>query len=44
MTNASDEWTTWLAHHGPVLVLLVRPWVASRADAEDVVQDAFVRF
>lgn len=34
----------WLAEHGPRLVLLARQWVACHADAEDVVQTAFVRF
>jgi RNA polymerase sigma-70 factor, ECF subfamily len=44
MAGASDEWAVWLERHGPALVLLARQWVASRADAEDVVQEAFVRF
>ncbi len=39
-----DDWAHWLARHGPALVLFARQWVASRADAEDVVQEAFVRF
>jgi RNA polymerase sigma-70 factor (ECF subfamily) len=39
-----DDWRDWLDRHGPALVLLARQWVASRADAEDVVQEAFVRF
>src|SRR6266567_4927337 len=44
MTNARDEWPVWLDRHGAALVLLARQWVASHADAEDVVQEAFVRF
>src|SRR5436305_3643590 len=44
MACGSDQWTAWLDQHGPALVLLARQWVASRADAEDVVQEAFVRF
>jgi RNA polymerase sigma-70 factor (ECF subfamily) len=44
MAGARDEWAVWLDHHGAALVLLARQWVASRADAEDVVQEAFVRF
>lgn len=44
MTNGSEEWTKWLDRHGAALVLLARQWVLRRADAEDVVQDAFVRF
>ena len=44
MAGGSDEWAVWLDRHGAALVLLARQWVASRADAEDVVQEAFVRF
>jgi RNA polymerase sigma factor (sigma-70 family) len=44
MADRPDEWADWLDRHGPVLVLLARQWVPTRADAEDVVQEAFVRF
>jgi len=44
MADRSDPWSVWLDQHGAALVLLARQWVASRADAEDVVQEAFVRF
>jgi RNA polymerase sigma-70 factor (ECF subfamily) len=44
MADGSDQWTFWLDEHGPALVLLARQWVSSRADAEDIVQEAFVRF
>ena len=44
MADGSDPWKLWLDEHGPALVLLARQWVASHADAEDVVQEAFVRF
>ena len=44
MAGDSDQWTAWLDRHGAALVLLARQWVPSRADAEDVVQEAFVRF
>ena len=44
MAADANSWTDWLDRHGPALVLLARQWVASRADAEDVVQEAFVRF
>lgn len=44
MAAAADEWAVWLEQHGAALVLLARQWVPSRADAEDVVQEAFVRF
>jgi RNA polymerase sigma-70 factor (ECF subfamily) len=42
--STSDEWAVWLDQHGAALVLFARQWVSSRADAEDVVQEAFVRF
>jgi RNA polymerase sigma-70 factor, ECF subfamily len=44
MAGGSDQWTVWLDQHGAALVLLARQWVSSRADAEDVVQEAFIRF
>jgi DNA-directed RNA polymerase specialized sigma24 family protein len=43
MAHTSDEWSAWLDEHGPALVLLARQWVPTQADAEDVVQEAFVR-
>jgi RNA polymerase sigma-70 factor (ECF subfamily) len=43
MAHGSDPWTVWLEAHGAALVLLARQWVGSQADAEDVVQEAFVR-
>lgn len=43
MPECNDPWTAWFDEHGPALVLLARTYVGSRADAEDVVQDAFVR-
>jgi RNA polymerase sigma-70 factor (ECF subfamily) len=44
MAGDSNPWKLWLDEHGAALVLLARQWVASHADAEDVVQEAFVRF
>jgi RNA polymerase sigma-70 factor, ECF subfamily len=44
MADDPEEWATWLDRHGPALVLFARQWAASRHDAEDVVQEAFVRF
>jgi RNA polymerase sigma-70 factor (ECF subfamily) len=40
----ADDWQTWFDRHGAALVLLARQFVGSKADAEDVVQEAFVRF
>jgi RNA polymerase sigma-70 factor (ECF subfamily) len=44
MAETDDDWRGWLARHGPALLLLARQSVRSASDAEDVVQDAFVRF
>jgi len=44
MSLNGDPWMAWLREHGAALVLLARQWVVSRADAEDVVQEAFIRF
>ncbi|MBS0662548.1 MAG: sigma-70 family RNA polymerase sigma factor [Verrucomicrobia bacterium] len=39
-----ESWRAWFDHYGPRLLLAARQWCRSMADAEDVVQDAFVRF
>src|SRR5262249_61870430 len=44
MAGESDPWAVWLDQHLAALVLFARQWVPSHADAEDVVQEAFVRF
>jgi len=44
MSGGSDDWTDWLDRHGAVLLLFARQWISNRSDAEDIVQDAFVRF
>lgn len=44
MAGDSDQWTAWLDQHLATLILLARQWVPGRADAEDVVQEAFIRF
>jgi RNA polymerase sigma-70 factor (ECF subfamily) len=46
MEDAShdDSWKTWFQLYGPKLLLCARQWTRSVADAEDVVQEAFVRF
>lgn len=42
---ATDEdWKVCFAQLGPGLVLFARQWVHSLSDAEDIVQEAFVRF
>src|SRR5438874_8880727 len=39
-----DSWKHWFELYGPKLLLCARQWTRSLADAEDVVQEAFVRF
>lgn len=38
------NWRAWIETHGPRLLLCARQWTRSRADAEDVLQEAFVRY
>ena len=40
----NDGWKNWFHLHGPKLLLCARQWTRTLADAEDVVQEAFVRF
>ena len=44
MAKVADSWSDWFDTHAAALVLLARRWVSCQADAEDVVQDAFLRF
>ena len=44
MALAPDNWTAWFDRHGAAMLMLARQRVVSRADAEDVVQNAFIRF
>jgi RNA polymerase sigma-70 factor (ECF subfamily) len=39
-----EEWKVCFSELGPGLLLFARQWVRSAADAEDIVQEAFVRF
>lgn len=43
-TNEQHGWKQWIEAHGPKLLLCARQWTRSLADAEDVVQEAFVRY
>jgi len=43
-THDQGTWKHWLEAHGPKLLLCARQWTRSLADAEDVVQEAFVRY
>jgi len=42
--NSPDDWRGCLHRLGPRLLLFARQWLPSASDAEDAVQDAFVRF
>lgn len=42
--NAHDSWKNWFRIHGPKLLLCARQWTHTAMDAEDVVQEAFIRF
>jgi RNA polymerase sigma-70 factor, ECF subfamily len=44
MADDYDQWTVWLDQHIATLILLARQWVPRHTDAEDVVQEAFIRF
>ena len=46
MDNVSshEDWRVCFTSVAPGLLLFARQWVRSRADAEDIVQEAFVRF
>lgn len=39
-----EDWKTCFTELGPALLLFARRYTRSRAEAEDIVQDAFVRF
>ena len=43
-TPNDESWKDWFERFGPKLLLCARQWTRSFADAEDVVQEAFVRF
>ncbi len=39
-----EDWHAWLRENGRRLLLCARQWTNSYADAEDVLQEAFVRY
>lgn len=43
-TPADGTWRSWFEAFGPKLLLFARQWASSAAGAEDIVQEAFVRF
>ena len=42
--HAEQDWRAWFAEHGARLRLIARQWTRCDADADDVLQEAFVRF
>ncbi len=44
ITISHEDWKTCFVQLAPALLLFARRWTRSQADAEDVVQEAFVRF
>lgn len=40
----NGDWGEWLHRHGPALLLYARQWAPTLVDAEDLLQEAFVRF
>ena len=42
--HPKDDWQTCFTQLGPALLLFARRWTNCRAEAEDIVQEAFVRF
>lgn len=46
MDRAHEQptWKDWIESHGPRLLLCARQWTRSLADAEDVLQEAFIRY
>jgi RNA polymerase sigma-70 factor, ECF subfamily len=39
-----EDWSSWFDRNGPRLLLWARQWTRSASDAEDIVQEAFVRY
>ena len=44
MALDDELWRQWLARHGPALVLYARQYSSGTHDAEDAVQEGFIRF
>ena len=42
--HSAQDWRAWFAENGARLRLIARQWTRSEADADDVLQEAFVRF
>lgn len=44
MAQEHEDWAVWMEQHGSSLVLFAQQLVNCRADAEDVVHEAFISF
>jgi RNA polymerase sigma-70 factor (ECF subfamily) len=44
LSDIRDDWDDWLDRHGSAILLLARQWCLTLSDAEDAVQEGFVRF
>lgn len=42
--NDGLRWREWLQRHGAALVLFARQWSTTQADAEDAMQNGFLKF
>jgi RNA polymerase sigma-70 factor (ECF subfamily) len=42
--SENESWKTWFRQHGPKLLFCARQWTASLSEAEDIVQEAFIRY
>lgn len=43
-TDENSDWRAWFERLGPRLLLCARHWTPTLADAEDAVQEGFIRF
>ena len=44
MAGSNEDWEAWFDANAPALILFARQWTGSHADAEDVGQEAFIRY
>ena len=44
LAHPAEDWRACFQHLGPRLLIFARQWLPSLADAEDAVQEAFIRF
>ena len=44
MADQADQWREILDRHGPALLLFAKQWSIGRADAEDALQNGFLKF